>query len=66
MHAFAAAGAAFLICVLWFDLMFDAQVRGHDGEAGAGSGVGVDLRLLPGHFARSMADEPAGYVSDAP
>ena len=32
MHTFAAAGAAFLICVLWFDLMFDVQVRGHDGE----------------------------------
>src|SRR5271168_4344228 len=33
MHSFAAAGAAFLICVLWFDLMFDTQVRGHDGAA---------------------------------
>jgi hypothetical protein len=33
MHTFAAAGAAFLICVLWFDLMFDVQVRGHDGES---------------------------------
>ena len=33
MHTFAAAGAAFLICVLWFDLMFDVQVRGHDGDA---------------------------------
>ncbi|MGC1397980.1 hypothetical protein [Candidatus Binatus sp.] len=32
MHTFAAAGAAFLICVLWFDLMFDVQVRGHDGD----------------------------------
>jgi len=32
MHSFAAAGAAFLICVLWFDLMFDTQVRGHDGD----------------------------------
>src|SRR3982751_212730 len=27
--AFAAAGAAFLLAVLWFDLMFDVQVRGH-------------------------------------
>ncbi len=25
------AGAGFLLCVLWFDLMFDVQVRGHDG-----------------------------------
>lgn len=33
MHAFAAAGAAFLICVLWFDLMFDVQVRGHAGDS---------------------------------
>jgi hypothetical protein len=33
MHTFAAAGAAFLICVLWFDLMFDVQVRGHYGAS---------------------------------
>jgi len=32
MNTFAVAGAAFLICVLWFDLMFDVQVRGHDGD----------------------------------
>jgi hypothetical protein len=25
----AAAGLGFLTCVLWFDLMFDVQVRGH-------------------------------------
>src|SRR5271165_1411738 len=31
MHSFAAAGAAFLIAVLWFDLMFDVQAR-HPGE----------------------------------
>jgi hypothetical protein len=35
MHTFAAAGAAFLVCVLWFDLMFDVQVRGHYGEVPA-------------------------------
>jgi len=29
MHIFAAAGAAFLLAVLWFDLMFDVQVRRH-------------------------------------
>ncbi len=29
MNAFAAAGAGFLLAVLWFDLMFDVQVRGH-------------------------------------
>jgi hypothetical protein len=32
MHAVAAAGAAFLIAVLWFDLMFDVQVRGRAGD----------------------------------
>ena len=26
MHTFAAAGASFLLAVLWFDLMFDVQV----------------------------------------
>lgn len=26
------AGAGFLLAVLWFDLMFDVQVRGHRGE----------------------------------
>ncbi|HXQ10520.1 MAG TPA: hypothetical protein VN805_05915 [Caulobacteraceae bacterium] len=28
MHTIAAAGAGFLIAVLWFDLMFDVQSRG--------------------------------------
>lgn len=32
MHAFAAAGATFLLAVLWFDLMFDIQIRGQTGE----------------------------------
>ena len=32
MPTFAAAGAAFLLAVLWFDLMFDVQTRGHAGE----------------------------------
>src|SRR5436190_15899476 len=31
MHTFAAAGAAFLLAVLWFDLMFDVQTRKHPG-----------------------------------
>ena len=30
MHAFAAAGAGFLLAVLWFDLMFDVQARRRD------------------------------------
>jgi len=29
MNAFVAAGAGFLLAVLWFDLMFDVQVRRH-------------------------------------
>jgi hypothetical protein len=33
MHACIASGAAFLICVLWFDLMFDVQTRNHPGPA---------------------------------
>jgi hypothetical protein len=32
MHAFVAAGAGFLLAVLWFDLMFDVQVRQHAGN----------------------------------
>jgi hypothetical protein len=30
--AFVASGAGFLLAVLWFDLMFDVQVRGHRGR----------------------------------
>ena len=29
MHELAATGVGFLLSVLWFDLMFDVQVRGH-------------------------------------
>jgi len=32
MHAFVAAGAGFLLAVLWFDLMFDVQTRRHTGD----------------------------------
>jgi hypothetical protein len=32
MHAFAAAGAGFLLAVLWFDLMFDVQTARHSGR----------------------------------
>jgi hypothetical protein len=31
MTPFVTAGAGFLLAVLWFDLMFDVQVRAHDG-----------------------------------
>src|SRR5712671_6164660 len=32
MNSFAAAGAGFLLAVLWFDLMFDVQTRKHAGD----------------------------------
>ena len=32
MQTAAGAGTGFLLAVLWFDLMFDVQVRGHSGE----------------------------------
>jgi hypothetical protein len=32
MHTATAAGAGFLVAVLWFDLMFDVQIRHHDGD----------------------------------
>jgi hypothetical protein len=32
VNAFIAAGAGFLLAVLWFDLMFDVQVRSHDAD----------------------------------
>jgi hypothetical protein len=33
ISAFVTAGAGFLLAVLWFDLMFDVQVRGRGGGA---------------------------------
>jgi hypothetical protein len=32
LSAFVAAGAGFLLAVLWFDLMFDVQVLAHRGD----------------------------------
>lgn len=32
MSAFASAGMGFLLAVIWFDLMHDVQVRGHEGS----------------------------------
>ena len=32
MQTYAAAGAAFLLAVLWFDLMFDVQTRKHAND----------------------------------
>ncbi len=31
MHTYAAAGTGFLLAVLWFDAMFDAQTPQHTG-----------------------------------
>jgi hypothetical protein len=33
IHTFAAAGAGFLLAVLWFDLMFDVQTRKHASDS---------------------------------
>src|SRR5580693_4758566 len=48
MHACAAAGAAFLIAVLWFDLMFDVQTR-KDASASLPSEV---LSSISGYYRR--------------
>src|SRR5205814_7299286 len=32
MDSVVTAGAGFLLAVLWFDFMFDVQVRGHSGD----------------------------------
>lgn len=42
MRPLASAGAGFLLCVLWFDLMFDEQARGypdHDVPAGVRASI---------------------------
>lgn len=48
MSAFVTAGAGFLLSVLWFDLMFDVQLRGHDGPE-LPEGV---LASVAGYYAR--------------
>jgi hypothetical protein len=35
VRSLAAAGVGFLLCVLWFDLMFDVQARRHPGDVPA-------------------------------
>ena len=44
-----AAGAGFLLAVLWFDLMHDVQVRGHDRAAVLPEPV---LASIAGYYAR--------------
>ena len=48
MIAFVTAGGGFLAAVLWFDLMFDVQVRGH-GRAELPEPV---LASIAGYYAR--------------
>lgn len=49
MEAFVTAGAGFLLAVLWFDLMHDVQVRGHDPERPLPEAV---LASIAGYYAR--------------
>jgi hypothetical protein len=49
MEAFVVAGAGFLLAVLWFDLMHDVQVRGHDPSADLPEPV---LASIAGYYAR--------------
>jgi hypothetical protein len=49
MEAFVAAGAGFLLAVLWFDLMHDVQVRGHEADADLPEPV---LASIAGYYAR--------------
>ncbi len=48
MNAFVAAGAGFLLAVLWFDLMFDVQTLGH----GNGELPRPVLDSIGGYYAR--------------
>jgi len=49
VEAFVAAGAGFLLAVLWFDLMHDVQVRGHDPAHDLPEPV---LASIAGYYAR--------------
>lgn len=53
MSAFVTAGAGFLLAVLWFDLMFDVQVLGHD------------TRVLPERRLSSIAAYYARVTTEA-
>jgi uncharacterized membrane protein YfcA len=47
VRSLAAAGAGFLLAVLWFDLMFDVQARGHrDVPAGALDSIAAYYRRV--------------------
>jgi hypothetical protein len=53
MRAIACAGAGYLLAVLWFDLMFDVQVRGHPA------------REVPGDVLESIAAYYARVTTSA-
>jgi len=53
MPTFAAAGAGFLLAVLWFDLMFDVQTRKHPREAVLPPGV---LASISAYYRRVTTD----------
>ncbi len=60
MEAFVVAPAGFLLAVLWFDLMFDTQVRGAHPAAGAVTSISAYYRRVttdarPMNFAVSAA-----------
>lgn len=59
MSAFVTAGAGFLLAVLWFDLMFDVQVRRHR-DAVLPEAV---LASIAGYYARvTMASRPMNLL----
>jgi hypothetical protein len=49
VEAFVVGGAGFLLAVLWFDLMHDVQVRGHDPAVDLPESV---LASIAGYYAR--------------
>lgn len=59
MHIYAAAGAAFLVAVLWFDMIFDVQVARHREEA-------LPLEILASisaYYRRAVTDaRPMGHL----
>ena len=58
MEAFVTAGAGFLLAVLWFDLMHDVLVRGHDGELPSD-----DLDTIARYYRRVTTDaHPMGRL----
>ncbi len=51
MNAFVAAGAGFLLAVLWFDLMFDVQMLGR-GDASGAQDTSRAVESIAAYYAR--------------